>query len=194
MDEAVIRSIAKWPNVPAAYGWLSLDRRGEWSVKGERITSPAIVEFIGRNYAADDAGRWFFQNGPQRVFVTLDYTPHVLRTAHAEDVLRTHTGRRLEAICGAWVDENGALLIGCLGSVGLVHDRDLASLLPRRRDAGGAPLGDERMEAWLGGEPMEVRLHLSGAAVSVERIRSMAVPGRFAFDPTPRPRPGGPEC
>ncbi|TMH99667.1 MAG: DUF2946 family protein, partial [Betaproteobacteria bacterium] len=28
MDELVARSLAKWPNVPAVYGWLALDRRG----------------------------------------------------------------------------------------------------------------------------------------------------------------------
>ena len=27
MDDAVLRSMAKWPNVPDVYGWLSLDRR-----------------------------------------------------------------------------------------------------------------------------------------------------------------------
>ena len=29
MDESVIRALAKWPNVPAVYGWLSLSRRGD---------------------------------------------------------------------------------------------------------------------------------------------------------------------
>jgi hypothetical protein len=194
VDEAVLRSIAKWPTVPSAYGWLTLDRRGEWFVKGERIGNPAIVDFIGRNYAADDAGRWFFQNGPQRVFVTLAYTPYVLRTGAADGVLRTHTGQPAAAISGAWLDENGALLIGCLGSVGSIHDRDLESLLPSLRGAGGAPLADQQVEDWLAGEPLEVRLHLGGGAIRVERIRSAAVPARFAFDPAPRPRPGEPEC
>jgi len=39
VDEAVLRSIAKWPNVPAVYGWLKLDRRGNWLIKGERIAN-----------------------------------------------------------------------------------------------------------------------------------------------------------
>ena len=28
-----MRAMAKWPNVPVAYGWLNLDRRGRWSIK-----------------------------------------------------------------------------------------------------------------------------------------------------------------
>jgi len=41
MDEVVVRSIAKWPGVPAVYGWLELDRRGGWRIKGERIGNGA---------------------------------------------------------------------------------------------------------------------------------------------------------
>ena len=78
MDEAVARSMARWPNVPAVYGWLSLDRRGNWRIKGERIGNAALRDFIARNYLADERGCWFFQNGPQRVFVELAYTPLVV--------------------------------------------------------------------------------------------------------------------
>jgi len=78
MDAVVAQAMAKWPNVPAVYGWLALDRRGNWLIKGERIANQALRDFISRNYAADDAGRWYFQNGPQRVYVTLAYTPLVV--------------------------------------------------------------------------------------------------------------------
>jgi len=78
MDEMVARSMARWPNVPAVYGWLSLDRRGTWRIKQERVGNAALREFIARNYHADERGCWFFQNGPQRVFVRLDYTPLVV--------------------------------------------------------------------------------------------------------------------
>src|SRR5258708_15872276 len=85
MDEIVARSIAKWPNVPAVYGWLSLDRRGNWLIRSasatqtfERIGNAALREFIGRNYEADTRGPWFFQTGPQRVYVRLVYPPLVV--------------------------------------------------------------------------------------------------------------------
>jgi hypothetical protein len=196
VDDAVLRAIAKWPDVPAAYGWLSLSCRGDWFLKGERITSPAIVDFIGRNYACDDAGRWFFQNGPQRVFVTLAYTPYVLRTqpGAARVQLRTHTGQPVARSAGAWLDEAGALLVECLGSVGLVHDRDLEELLPCLRAADGGDLDETRFEAWLGGDALDVRLHLGEMLLVVGRLGRADVPVRFGFDPQPRPRPDEPEC
>jgi len=75
MDADVLAAIAKWPNVPAVYGWLLLTKRGEWRIRGEPIVNAAIGDFIGRNYAADDRGRWFLQNGPQRVYVDLELSP-----------------------------------------------------------------------------------------------------------------------
>ena len=60
MDQAVLRSLAKWPDVPAVYGWLSLDRRGNWLLWEDaagrfgRIGNAALREFIARNYACDE--------------------------------------------------------------------------------------------------------------------------------------------
>ena len=131
MDEAVARSIAKWPNVPAVYGWLALDRRGNWLIKGERVANVALREFIARNYEADEHGRWFFQNGPQRVFVKLAYTPFVMH----------HEGERLLDQCGrevpareTYVDDEGSVLILGPYGIGLLDDRDLERYAERAGD------------------------------------------------------------
>ena len=123
MDPLVARAMAKWPNVPAVYGWLSLDRRGNWLIKGERIANAALREFIGRNYAADSAGRWYFQNGPQRVFVSLAYTPWVVH--YEGDALVDHCGGAFPAQ-RFYVDEEGSVLAAGERGVALVDDRDLA--------------------------------------------------------------------
>ena len=123
MDEIVARSIVKWPNVPAVYGWLSLDRRGNWLIKGEKIGNAALRDFIGRNYEADDRGRWFFQNGPQRVYVKLAYTPLVVR--FEGDGLVDQCGRPFVAE-QTLVDDEGSVLVAGAGRVALVDDRDLA--------------------------------------------------------------------
>ena len=109
MDEIVARSLAKWPNVPAVYGWLGLDRRGNWLIKGERIGNLALREFIARNYEADERGCWFFQNGPQRVFVTLAYTPLVVR--YEGEAMVDHRDRPFRP-GQAFRDEEGSVLIG----------------------------------------------------------------------------------
>ena len=135
MDDAVLRSLAKWPNVPDVYGWLSLDRRGNWLLRSasatpafERIGNQALKDFISRNYASDSQGRWYFQNGPQRVFVALAYTPLVL---HFEgEALFDHCGRPFQ--CGqAFLDEEGSVLMQGKSGLGLLDDRELAAFADR---------------------------------------------------------------
>lgn len=134
MDEMVARSLAKWPNVPAVYGWLSLDRRGNWRIKGERIANAALRDFIARNYEADERGCWFFQNGPQRVFVSLAYTPLVVR--FESDRLVDQCGRPYEPET-VYQDDEGSVLLAGGGTIALLDDRDLeryadrAAELPR---------------------------------------------------------------
>jgi hypothetical protein len=125
MDALVARAMAKWPDVPAVYGWLSLDRRGNWRIKGERISNAALREFIARNYESDALGRWYFQNGPQRVYVALAYTPLV---AHYEgEALFDHCGRPLR-MSRIFVDDEGSVLIEGGAGIALLDDRDLAQV------------------------------------------------------------------
>ncbi|HZQ72868.1 MAG TPA: DUF2946 family protein [Burkholderiales bacterium] len=123
MDEPVLRGMAKWPDVPAVYGWLALDRRGNFLIKGQKIANAALREFIARNYECDARGRWYFQNGPQRVYVNLAYTPLVVH--HEGEALRDHCGRAFRAE-EKFVDEEGSLLVSGEGTVALMDDRDLA--------------------------------------------------------------------
>lgn len=201
MDEIVLRAIAKWPNVPAVYGWLRLDRRGDWWIKDQRVHNPAITAFIGRNYAHDDKGRWFFQNGPQRVFVTLAYAPFVYRVAGAEGgpvELEAHTGRAVGTVSSAWIDEDGALMLETELGIGVVHDRDLARLLPLFIDANGRALPedvlDELMELTQQGRSAPLWLKLRDTALSVGTVRASEVPARFGYVPDPEPPAGEEQC
>lgn len=134
MDEIVARSLAKWPNVPAVYGWLSLDRRGNWLIKGEKIGNPALREFIGRNYEPDAQGRWYFQNGPQRVYVALAYTPLVVH--YEGERLLDHCVRPYEGNT-VYQDDEGSVLVCGGKTVALLDDRDLARFADQ---AEGLPL------------------------------------------------------
>lgn len=122
MDEIVARSLAKWPNVPAVFGWLSLDRRGNWRIKDQKIANLSLREFIGRNYGHDERGRWFFQNGPQRVYVRLAYAPLVVRYEGEGLLDQRDCAFKPEQI---FQDEEGSVVMSGEGTVALLDDRDL---------------------------------------------------------------------
>ena len=139
MDNSVLESIKRWPNVPAVYGWLSLNARGQWRLhpdgqahaggEGQAITNPQILTFINRNYASDDQGQWFFQNGPQRVYVRLDAAPWILFADDAQAQLSTHTGLVATQISQAWMDGEGRVFLQTEHGPGMVVDRDLQRFL-----------------------------------------------------------------
>jgi hypothetical protein len=138
MDDIVKAALKKWPNVPACRGWLALDARGDWymrddrvqaaglfpRIKGSRIQHAKLLEFIHRNYAHDEAGAWFFQNGPQRVYVELEAAPYVWRVASQDLALTSHSG--LSALLhSAWLDDAGRLFLDTDIGFGLVHTQDM---------------------------------------------------------------------
>ena len=201
MDEIVLRALQRWPDVPSVYGWLSLDRRGRWSIKGARVANAALIDFIGRNYGCDAKGRWFFQNGPQRVFVTLAYAPYVYRTCHGrggELGLIAHTGATADGPRAAWVDDVGGLLVETGLGIGAIHDQDLPEVLGSLSGPNGQPLDDDVAEKLLsfpgGMAPGAALLSVAGVALRLSTIHSVEVPDRFGFDPDPRPAPGEAEC
>jgi len=199
MDELVLRGMAKWPNVPSVYGWLSLDRRGHWLLKGERVTNPGIVDFFGRNYGHDAQGRWFLQNGPQRVFVTLDYTPFVYRLEAAEAApgWTAHSGTPVTTVHGAYIDDAGLLLLDTDLGIGLVHDADLDRLLPHF-SAPGVPAGEAALESTLealqSGRSAGLQLDLGTQCIPVNPVRAADVPAHFGFIARPLQPEGQEEC
>lgn len=137
MDDIVKAAMAKWPNVPDCFGWLGLDARGNWYMRDDRVQAagafPAskgsllqhekLIDFIQRNYAFDDQGRWYFQNGPQRVYVELEATPWIWRLQPDGRVL-SHTGSPVQAR-ECLLDESGKLYLVTDLGLGLVHSADM---------------------------------------------------------------------
>jgi hypothetical protein len=204
MDEIVIRAMQKWPNVPNVFGWLKLDRRGNWLVKVrtpegtepqfDRISNPAVIDFIGRNYQPDASGRWFFQNGPQRVFVTLEYTPLVYRLRGDRASIEAHTGAAPSSIERAWIDDGGMVVFQTELGPGVALDRDLPALLEKIVVVDGKPADDESIEAAAAGKGPALALALGKRRVPLGSIGAAEVARRFGFEPSPRPAPGEPEC
>lgn len=202
MDDIVIRAMAKWPKVPEVYGWLALDRRGQWTIRKasagtadtgaefEPVANPKLIEFIGRNYAHDERGRWYFQNGPQRVYVTLAYTPLVYRIARVQPLsFETHAGAACAQLRSVHMDETGNLLLVTEHGPGLLLDRDLPRALEALCYADGHALDEERMLALIeeGNDAAGVYFNTGAASVPLALIRSDEVPQRLAYAREPKP-------
>lgn len=203
MDQSVIDSLKKWPNVPLCFGWLALDRRGDWRMRnefaqehhlpGDIIRHEALKVFIERNYARDALGRFFFQNGPQRVHISLDYTPWVLRLLPSQNTtwkLKTTQGHDIIPL-GCLIDELGNVLIEAdfpifqesatsetgfesikLRSIALLHHHDLEifsgmSTIQINACNFGGHFG------WM------------GQKIPIEQIYSQDIAARFKFNPKP---------
>jgi hypothetical protein len=200
MDDIVRQAMAKWPNVPCCYGWLGLDARGSWRMRderaqhlnlpGDKLQHAALLAFIVRNYAADERGCWYFQNGPQRVYVQLEATPYIVRTDPAAGWL-LHTGAALGAIDDALLTESGALVLRSGDVVAQLDDRDFAHVLPQLQ-MDGTPVDDEALLAWLeGGElpPMALALADRGRQIAVQRVAADQLPARLGYVSVPAARP-----
>ncbi len=137
MDDIVRQAMAKWPHVPDCFGWLGLDARGGWYMRDDRTQAAGpfpqargsllrhekLIDFIHRNYEADDQGRWYFQNGPQRVYVELEHAPLVWRIG-TDGQVSSHTGRAAQ-VRGCYLDEAGRLYLDSDIGFGLVHTLDM---------------------------------------------------------------------
>ncbi|PIT72210.1 DUF2946 family protein [Limnohabitans sp. G3-2] len=142
MDDIVKQAMAKWPDVPDCYGWLGLDSRGHWHMRDDRVqrlglfqsavpgakgsvlTHEKLLAFIHRNYASNEKGQWFFQNGPQRVYVELALTPYVWRLDDAcTPTAQTGEVTRVRACL---MDEVGRVYLDTDLGLGLVHSMDVA--------------------------------------------------------------------
>ena len=140
MDDLVKKALLKWPNVPHCYGWLGLDARGDWymrddrvqaqgpfmQAKGSRLRHDKLIDFIQRNYEADALGQWYFQNGPQRVYVELESTPWIWRFT-PDGQVRSHCDRPAQ-VRSCLTDEAGHVYLDTNLGLGRVHTQDMLSL------------------------------------------------------------------
>ncbi len=193
MDDIVKQAMAKWPNVPHCYGWLALDARGAWRMRderaqqqdapGDKVTQAALLGFINRNYAVDEHGCWYFQNGPQRVYLNLEATPFIARTDPQQGLV-LHTGAAFGPLERAFMTDAGELIVEGGGKVAQVDDRDVAQLM-EALELDGAAASDDALMAWLGGAAGTLTLRWQGQRTPVERIAREAVAAHFGFQRRP---------
>ncbi len=189
MDDIVKQAMAKWPNVPHCYGWLALDARGAWRMRdeaaqragapGDKLNNAALVGFIDRNYQRDERGCWYFQNGPQRVYVNLEATPFVARSDPALGFV-LHTGQPMTALDQVCMLDSGGIVLRAGEQLAQLDDRDLAQLL-QAMELDGKPAGDEALMAWLDGGAGDLHLRWQDRRIAIERLKAEEMPQRFGF-------------
>jgi hypothetical protein len=192
MDDIVKQAMAKWPDVPHCYGWLALDARGGWRMRderaqaqdlpGDKIVNATLLGFINRNYTHDDQGRWYFQNGPQRVYIDLEAAPYIAYTDPAKGFV-LHTGEALPDIDAAWLTESGQLVLKSADKITMLDDRDMAQCLPQLR-MDGVVVSDEQLLAWLADESSQAKsltLCLPHKELPVPRIKRDDLAKQFGF-------------
>lgn len=169
MDADTPAPLSRWPNVPACYGWLTLDARGQWRLGedgGELVRHAGLTAFLNRNYAATERGEWFVQNGPQRTYVTLTRAPYIVRL-DAGGAWQTHTGLAVRQITQVLVDAEGNAYLVCEHGLAGIDDRDLPALLA------SAEADDEGTGA--------LAATLGGRRLPPDAIDADTLPGRFGF-------------
>ena len=177
-----LSAIAKWPNVPACYNWLSLDRRGHWRLQGERLTHRGLIDFINRQYACDESGNWFVQNGPQRVFVQLDYTPWIFHLSAGEVIC--HTGNQAGQVERCFIDEEGNVILKTNSGIGLLDDRDLTFFIDQCLSEHNATVDEENWAKIISGE---TTTKITWCDLLLSPIRKNQVAELFNFQASPQP-------
>jgi hypothetical protein len=196
MDAIVEQALAKWPNVPHCYGWLTLDARGNWRMRnehaqahnlpGDKVIQPALRGFINRNYSGDEQGRWYFQNGPQRVYVDLEVAPYIAHTEPAHGFV-LQTGENFSGVNSGWLSDSGKLFFQGDGKFALLDDRDLAQCMSNLL-LNDESVADEKLMEWLEQQGASGALSLQNddKKISVNYIAETAISEQFKFVRTPR--------
>ena len=189
MDEIVKQAMAKWPSVPHCYGWLALDARGAFRMRdeaaqqaklpGDIIRHSALLAFIYRNYTHDERGAWFFQNGPQRVYVDLEVTPFIARTDPVHQFV-LHDGEVMSAIDEVCLTEQGQLVLSNGRQIATLDDRDLAQCLPLLKIQGRV-IDDEQLMHWLASPNDDLSLSTLQRDVPVRWVHSDRLASSFGF-------------
>lgn len=193
MDDLVEKALARWPNVPAISGWLRLSMQGDWLLTspstsadgfgggGLQISHPRILNFIARNYTCEPDGRYYFQNGPQKAYVTLDYTPWIYRLYPLEDgslVLLSHTGLVLlpQAL---WMDSEGKVLIQTQVGVGVLHSSDMEIFASGLVSSDGLEDASQFVHDAFWTVPEQPERDLPAQRIALRRLKSSSDSGTF---------------
>ncbi|NBS96826.1 MAG: DUF2946 family protein, partial [Betaproteobacteria bacterium] len=133
----------------------------------------------------NEYGQWYFQNGPQQVFVDLELAPRIWRVAPQEDgaVLVGHTGDIANTVTRLGVDAEGVVWAQTDLGPGAIDDRQLAALLTQALSPDDHNGAHHSAMAW-------VRFHGQQEPLPIEPFEQSAAL-EFGFVRQPRPADPG---
>ena len=196
MDESVKQALAKWPNVPHCYGWLALDARGAFRMRdeiaqtaqlpGDVIRHESLLAFIYRNYTRDSRGAWYFQNGPQRVYVELETTPFIVRSDPACDFV-FHDKTPINEIDNVYMTNEGNMILRSGHKIAMVDNHDLAHCLSMLY-LDDHLVADDDLLQWLSSPHEALQIQLRSQAKTVEWIDAHQLESQLGFVARPSER------
>ncbi|MBC3872914.1 DUF2946 family protein [Undibacterium flavidum] len=179
MDDIVLAAMTKWPDVPHCYGWLALDARGHWRMRDERaqalnlagdlIRNPTLQGFINRNYLCDNDGNWYFQNGPQKVYVDLAATPYIAQIL-PDNSWRLHTGQIMPPAERVWILDDGNIVCQADQFLCQLDDRDIALFLEALTE-NQLPLSEARLLKFMESSADDISKFTISARIADQEVR-----------------------
>ena len=181
-----------WPNVPACYGWLSLDARGRWRLQDETISHPGMIAFLNANYTCEADGSWLVNNGPQRVYVKLESAPWILHL-QPEHKFLTHSGRCVGLRGEIWLDRDGRVFMDTDAGPAALDDRDLAMMFADVRTTSGECASESDLLALMvTADSAADAVCLQWHGIPVRRLGHEHAETRFGFVANPAPADAAP--
>ena len=131
---------------------------------GDIIRHESLLAFIYRNYDCDSRSAWYFQNGPQRVYVELETTPFIARTDPALGFV-LHDRTPVLEIDHVFMTDTGQLIIQSQQKIAMLDPSDLGHCLA----------------SWLSAPNQLLQMKVGQQFKSVEWVDSNQLQNRFGF-------------
>ncbi len=146
---------------------------------GDIIRHESLLAFIYRNYDCDPRGAWYFQNGPQRVYVELESTPFIART-DPELGFVLHDRTPVRDIDFVFMTDTGQLIIQSRQKIAMLDPNDLAHCLTTLYMDDHA-IADDELLKWLSTPNQSLQMKLGQQFIRVEWVDSNQLENRFSF-------------
>ena len=180
LDPRTLAAMSRWPNVPECYGWLHLDRAGQWFLNGEPVRQKALTGHFNNHYLMDECGAWYVQNGPQKAYVNLEAAPFALFVSVGGQLL-VHTGHLVHSLECFYMNTDGELYLRTEHGAALASSQALVSLSEGLQEPDGSHISEQYLERMLTGQAVTCTLAWDSQRFPVEVLDDEKIPQAMGF-------------